>query len=290
MTTDPSTDTCHGQPAVQLAIPAGDRATVLLHGAHVVGWTTPGGTAPAVERLYLSPTTGFGAGAAIRGGVPVVFPQFNQRGPDTGLPKHGIARTRAWAVADQAADRVTLQLTDDDATRALWPHRFALRLTVTLEPGALQLALEASNTGPGRFGFTAALHTYLAVGDIAATTVAGLAGAHFLDTVVDRTGVAGAEPLAFGGETDRIYWDAAAPLTVQSPLGALQVTMQGFQDVVVWNPWVARARALPDLPDDDWRRMLCIEAAQIGRPVDLAPQARWHGVQRLALVPSRARR
>ena len=38
----------HGQPAVQLQSPAGDRATVLLHGAHVASWIPAGGS----ERLY----------------------------------------------------------------------------------------------------------------------------------------------------------------------------------------------------------------------------------------------
>jgi glucose-6-phosphate 1-epimerase len=58
--------------------------------------------------------------------------------------------------------------------------------------------------------------------------------------------------------------------------------MAGFEDVVVWNPWSERAAALPDLPDDDWRRMLCIEAARIGRPIRLAPGAHWQGSQTLA--------
>ena len=32
---------------------------------------------------------------------------------------------------------------------------------------------------------------------------------------------------------------------------------------------------LPDLPDDDWLQLLCVEAAQIGRPVTLAPGQDW---------------
>jgi glucose-6-phosphate 1-epimerase len=32
---------------------------------------------------------------------------------------------------------------------------------------------------------------------------------------------------------------------------------------------------LADLPDDDWLQMLCVEAAQIGRPVTLAPGQDW---------------
>ena len=60
-----------GQPAVHLRSPAGAQATVLLHGAHVVSWIPALGE----EQLYLSPTSALGGTAAVRGGVPVIFPQ-----------------------------------------------------------------------------------------------------------------------------------------------------------------------------------------------------------------------
>ena len=87
-------DTFLGQPAVTLATAGGDRATVLLHGAQVVSWIPAGGS----ERLYLSERSRYGDGKGVRGGVPVVFPQFNRRGPDFSLPKHGFVRTRAWTL------------------------------------------------------------------------------------------------------------------------------------------------------------------------------------------------
>ena len=43
--------------------------------------------------LYLSPQADYSPGASIRGGVPVVFPQFSGMGP---LPKHGLVRTMTW--------------------------------------------------------------------------------------------------------------------------------------------------------------------------------------------------
>ena len=81
-----------GQPALKIQSPDGAQATVLLHGGHLVSWKPAGGE----EQLYLSPTAVAGQGQAIRGGVPVIFPQFEQRGPDVSLPRHGLARTRTW--------------------------------------------------------------------------------------------------------------------------------------------------------------------------------------------------
>ena len=268
----------HDQPSVNLSTPAGDRATVLLHGAHVVSWIPAGDE----ERLYLSECSTFGEGCAIRGGVPVIFPQFNQRGPDFQVPRHGFARTRQWSVepASDAAS-VTMRLVDDTATRSLWPHPFSMTLTVTLAHRRLDMALRVENTGPGPLSFTAALHTYLAVADITRARLDGLAGVRFLDTVADVEGVGPAQSLQFDRETDRIYFDVPAPLSLAGPNGSLTISMAGFRDAVIWNPWVDRSAALPDMPDDGYRRMLCIEAAAIGRPVELDPAGHWLGRQTL---------
>ena len=52
-------------------------------------------------------------------------------------------------------------------------------------------------------------------------------------------------------------------------------------DTVVWNPGAGKAAELKDLDDGGWRRMLCIEAAAIGTPIQLAPGQSWHGSQTL---------
>src|SRR5690606_23006413 len=124
-----------GQPAIELATDEGDRAVLLLHGAHVVGWTPAGGP----QWLYLSPTSAFGDGAAIRGGVPVIFPQFNQRGPDFSVPRHGFARNRQWAVESRATDSATLRLEAAEASRALWPTYPSTRLTIDELTGPVEL-------------------------------------------------------------------------------------------------------------------------------------------------------
>jgi glucose-6-phosphate 1-epimerase len=286
-------DDFHGQPAVELRTPAGDRAIVLLHGAHVVSWVPAGGG----ERLYLSERSAYGDGNAVRGGVPVIFPQFNQRGPDFSVPRHGFVRTRAWSLDEQTGrpdagwgspDRssVSLLLEDDEATRALWDHRFALMLTVSLGPRRLELALRVVNPGPRPLAFTAALHTYLQVADIAKASVRGLQGVRYLDTVSGIGSVEADADLVFDRQTDRIYYEVPGPLSLQAPDGTLEVAMEGFRDAVVWNPWSDLCAALPDMPDDGYRRMLCIEAAAIDKPVTLESNQAWLGRQILTAGPA----
>ena len=108
-------------PSLMLTSSDGARAEFALDGGHVVSWTPAGQTE---DRLFVSARSTYGPGNAIRGGIPVIFPQF---GPFGALKQHGFARNRRWTVVDssnESSANATLRLTDDAATRALWPHRF----------------------------------------------------------------------------------------------------------------------------------------------------------------------
>ena len=267
----------HGLPALRLRAADGSIATITLHGAHVVSWTSPQG----VEQLYLSPNTRFEGGQAIRGGVPVVFPQFNTRGV---LPRHGFARTCRWAVLESAEPSqdcaVTLALQTHKVIQSLWPHRFACELTVALQGGSLALTLTVRNQDSQALDFQAALHTYLAVGSITGLTLSGLEHSHFEDCTEGQSGVtkphAAWQPPA---TMDRIYYKAPQQLQLQSSLGLRTLQQSGFEDTVVWNPGLGAAGTPADLPWDGHQQFLCVEAAQIGQPVQLQPGQVWHGTQ-----------
>jgi glucose-6-phosphate 1-epimerase len=277
----------HGLPAVRLCAPHGASATITLHGAHVVSWRSPAG----VEQLYLSPNTRFESGQAIRGGVPVVFPQFNTRGV---LPRHGFARTCRWAVQEEeAADAnpaapaapvcsVTLALQNHKVIKALWPYAFECTLTVALQEDRLLMTLQVSNKGPESFSFQAALHTYLAIGAIDSVRLDGLDGCDFEDcTAAGGNATKPHTPLQPYEAIDRIYFNAPDHLQLHSAQGQLELQQSGFSDVVVWNPGGAAAACPPDLPKDGFRQFLCVEAARIGQPVELGPDQQWSGTQSL---------
>ena len=284
-----------GQPCAQLSLPQGDTVLIAVHGAQVVSWRTADGR----ERLYLSPIAVFDGAQPIRGGVPLCFPQFNQRVlAGQPLPKHGFARIQPWTVqaitleGDGSSAHATLVLHSNADTLALWPHTFAATLTVRLQPGSLRVQFDVENTDLAPWPFALALHTYLQVDGIEGCTLHGLERRDFWDAVThlaqpDVVSTAADQALAFSGETDRVYGNVTTPLVVQHTGGTLQLTQSAsLSDVVVWNPGASRCAALGDMPPDGYQHMLCVEAACINSPVVLAPGQRWRGWQQLDVVPA----
>ncbi|GAB3334395.1 D-hexose-6-phosphate mutarotase [Marilutibacter aestuarii] len=249
-------------------------------GAQLLSWQAAGR-----ERLFLGPLDRATPGTAMRGGVPVIFPQFSMRGPGG---RHGFARRMPWRpVEGTTPDRLAFVLEDDAYTRGEWPHPFRLRLEAALSPWTLRMALDVVNTGATSFDFAAALHTYLAVDDTAGVRISGLSGRRFLDSTRDVDAVDTEPVLALdGGEIDRIYADVASPLHLEDGPHRLDIAMSGFSDVVVWNPGPAKAAQLPDLAPGDHLRFVCVEAGRILVPVHLEPGESWRGEQSLSLSPA----
>ncbi len=261
----------------------GDTAQVLAYGGHVTSWRTANG----MEQLYLSPSSVFGNGVAIRGGVPIIFPQFSMEGP---LPRHGFARTTHW-VADTDdhhgdAARMTWVLRDDAYTRGIWPHAFVARYEVALGQNQLTLTLQIENLGETELTFTSALHTYLHVGDIQQARIQGLRGVSYRDSAANGAMHTETEAqVSINGEVDHIYLQAPDTLTLHDgPERHVQLRQTGFNDIVVWNPGAQKCAALKDMPAEGYRHMLCIEAARIGQPVVLPAGDQWQGVQLLQLL------
>jgi glucose-6-phosphate 1-epimerase len=278
--------TCiRGLDAVQLLAPDGARATVLLHGAHLLSWVP----VSACEQLYLSPKSAYAPGQAIRGGVPVIFPQFAGRGP---LQHHGFARIKSWKLvrAEQGDDGAiaVLRLTDDASTRLVWPYRFELQLSIRIRGNHLDMELTCENKGEASFEFTHALHTYFRLLDLQQCSVRGLQGLHFWDSVGNLEKTQAEDLLAPKDHLDRIYHGLQQELLLSELRGETQrrllISQQGFEDVVVWNPGIEKCAALADMATEGYKNMLCVEAANIIHPTQLSPCEKWSGTQSLSLL------
>lgn len=263
-------------PAVHLTAADGAQITVSLFGAHLLSWKTADGK----ERLFVSSQTPLDGSKAIRGGVPVIFPQFNVRGP--GL-RHGFARVSSWRLSGQGDDFLEFSLAPGDISAEhaqAWPHDFALTLRFKLESDALEMNFSAHNPGREAYPFGVALHTYYDVGQLDATSIDGLQGQQFLDHH-NNTRVQESPSLRFTEKHDRMV-EATPGVTLNTADATLRLEQQGFQQWVVWNPGKEDAAALVDLADDEYLRFVCIEPARIHQQ-PLEAGATWTGKHRIAV-------
>ncbi len=249
--------------AVENALGVGE---VYFQGAHVTGWQPAGAAEPVLWRSRLSM---FQQGKPIRGGVPICFPWFGAHAVDPSLPAHGFARILDWRLIDareDAAGTVTLamELAGEDLSPG-WPHRFRAVHRITFGE-VLRMDLEVHNLGAEPFTYEEALHTYVGVRDIRAVTVTGLEATEYLDKVGGLEGrLEGAVPVRFTGETDRIYVNTQAACVIHDPGVPRKTTVSkaGSDATVLWNPWIAKSRSMPDFGDDEWTGMLCVETCNV---------------------------
>ena len=245
------------------------------YGGQVLSWQPAG----QPERLFLSDRSQFVAGKAIRGGIPVIFPQFSGRGS---LPKHGFARDRAWSVVQIKSETglAELELRDSPETRAIWPYAFRLGLALELQAQSLRLQLTVENCDRQAWEFTAALHSYFAVPDLATVRLQGLQGRWGTEQTTGDRFQERDRDRAFPTAIDALYAPPVAPLTLEAlPFASLQIQQQGFPETVIWNPGATGAAAIADLAPGAERQFLCVEAAIAERPVRLQAGAVWQGEQ-----------
>lgn len=245
-------------PGVE-ARPEGAHYAVLDQGAHVLAWQ-PAGHRPV---LWVSGHSEFAPGRAVRGGVPLVFPWFGNGTDGQHTPAHGYGRISDWR-REQAVEtgdrlRVGYQLDARDG----FP---SATLTAEFAPDQLSVRLTIANPTDSPVSVEAALHTYFAVGDIRQVSIDGLDGCTYLDTVrgADPGPHRQHGPVTFTAETDRLYRHNGTAV-LHDPVWQRSITVakSGSAATVVWNPWIAKAAAMADFGDDEWQRMVCIEAANV---------------------------
>lgn len=274
-----------GYPAV-LVETADARAAIALHGGHLLSFVPTGGE----DVLWLSPRLA-DAPAAIRGGVPVVWPFFGRQGQSNDVPSHGFVRAVRWQLVKAARDA------DGSVALTLAPPRYAdlgLELRMHLRIGAtLEQTLETTNTGAAPVSFTQALHSYFRVSDVADVRVAGLDGLRFLDKNDDyathtQAGDWTLDDARDPGRSDYIYADAGGRYQLDDPGldRRIELTTSGSRALVVWNPGAASAERSSDMNDGAWRGFLCLEAANAGPDiVRIAPGQSHVLTQRVRVLP-----
>jgi glucose-6-phosphate 1-epimerase len=252
-------------------------AEIYLQGAHLVQWA-PRGQQPV---LFLSPRSVFARGKAIRGGVPIIFPWFGDRGEGKPGPAHGFARTSEWSIEETRLREdgrleIVLVLDPNDPARGFGYDAFHVRFRVTVGP-ELVLELETRNDGKQPLVYEEALHTYFRLGDIHRTSISGLEGTTYIDkTDGFKRKTLGNEPIRIAKETDQVHLNTKATCRIDDPVWNRRILIEksGSESTVVWNPWIEKTKSLSDMAPDGWKGMVCVETANVAdNAVHLPPGA-----------------
>jgi glucose-6-phosphate 1-epimerase len=245
-------------------------ACVSLYAAQVLTYRP---LAMADDLLFLSERAYFVEGKAIKGGVPICWPWFGPDPKGLSRPAHGFARNSLWTLLEACATpsggtRLRFGLRLNEKTRGLWQGDIEAQLEIEIGE-TLSLRLETRNNGPDTIELTQALHTYFKVGDIAKTTVSGLANKNYLDKVDGGREKRQAGEVRIAGEVDRIYQDVSNDLRINDAAlkRAIHIQSSGSHSAVVWNPWKDICAGMADLDDNDYQHMLCVETANAGDDV-----------------------
>ncbi|RYR62712.1 putative glucose-6-phosphate 1-epimerase isoform X2 [Arachis hypogaea] len=210
----------NGLQKVILRESRGSSAEVYLYGGHVTSWKNDHGE----ELLFLSSKAIFKPPKAIRGGIPICFPQFASHGT---LDQHGFARNRFWAVDEDPPPFPTntlnkafvdLILKPSEEDMKIWPHSFEYRLRIALGPGGdlmLTSRIRNTNSDGKPFSFTFAYHTYFSVSDISEVRVEGLETLDYLDNLQNKERFTEqGDALTFESEVDKIYLSTPTKIAI----------------------------------------------------------------------------
>lgn len=261
-------------------------------GAHLLSWRPTGDE----DVLWLSSRAIMDGTRAIRGGIPLCLPWFggpedSPARPGAGASAHGFARTSTWALrastqpADDAPASFSFELHHTGETSALYPHSFCARLDVSAG-SELHMSLTLTNEDDHPFAIEAAMHTYLAVGDVKDVTVEGLDGARYFDKVRGRFATQVGD-VTFVGPTDRVYTTTQQVQVVDPKLDRrIIVDKNGSGSTIVWNPWSQAAAGMSDVGEGEWQHFVCVETGAVReRALTLWPGHPHIMTQTLAVEP-----
>lgn len=274
---------------------SGAKAEVYAYGATVTSFVTSTGR----ELLFLSKDAKLDGSKAIRGGIPLVFPQFGQ--PDKNMPQHGFARCNLWTIVkeydnDESAG-ISLSLNLKDVTSARGDEgRWAeggdfdcmLTMEIKIQASSLTTTLNIVNTGETAFEFQTLFHTYYLVNDHQALNarecnVVGLEGYLCEDKISGESYIMGSSPIVIDANVDHIYTPPEGKDVVDVTIktgGETSVSLKAFGSVdgekvptscVVWNPHKVKAEEMADFHNDGYHDMICCEPGLLSNIPKLEP-------------------
>jgi len=232
-------------------------AKIALQGAHIFSFKRSD-----EELLWLSPTSAFERGTAIRGGIPLCWPRFGNI--DKSLPQHGFARTFLFELVKvvEKSDILTvvhMQLKSSQESRKIWNFDFVLDIFFHVTD-TLKIEMKTSNKDVKEFLLTQAFHTYFPVSDIGDVVISGLDGKKYLDSLTGKEECQKGN-IFIDREVDRIYKESAEHITLSDKEHEVNIEAKNSNSVIVWNPWIEKCAKMSGMKKDAYKEFVCIESA-----------------------------
>ncbi|KAJ6176648.1 hypothetical protein N7485_003562 [Penicillium canescens] len=285
---------------IEASLPSGQSVTVHLYGATVTSWKTNG-----KEQLFVSEKAHLDGSKPIRGGIPLVFPNH----ATSSLPQHGFARNSNWEFLGKSSseapgrdgDQTDLTVKLDfglshsmltEEFREAWPYEFGLVYSVTLTKDTLETALQVRNEGKHNFEFQTLMHTYLNIAVGAPFETSPISALKTSNPRPTSTRPSTPPPIpnppplspspkkliVFTKVSTQPFQLSSPRLRMTNPL--FSITREALNDVVVWNPWIEKAKGMADFgPDEAYKNMICVEAGSVSGWQTLEAGEAWEGAQ-----------
>jgi len=206
------------------------------------------------ELLYLSPLSQLDSEQTLRGGIPVLFPQFGNSGS---LKKHGFVRDRNWKLVNEANNQNDLFVEYEYFIAKDhfldWKHSAKLNLKASVINNVFNITIQIFNTGHSSFEFTGGLHPYFKINSRSVIKINGLESSFFEDSFPEIS-----FELSGDRVIERLYF-SNNDIFFNNGSDNLVIKSKGFESWMIWNPGIDMAKTINDLPDDDWNKFICIE-------------------------------
>jgi len=234
------------------------RAKIALQGAHIFEYKCQ----DKKEILWLSPTSLFQEGKAIRGGIPICWPRFGVL--DKSMPAHGFSRTAVFELVhvkeiDDSTTEVILRLRDTKESRNIWNYKFELDIKFRISD-TLSVEIVTKNRDTKEFMITQALHTYLSISYINDVSISGLENISYIDTLTNTKELQKGK-VKINSECDRVYLDVKKEIVLEDRQKITYLNAVGSSSAVIWNPWIKKGSNMAGMKADAYKEFICIETA-----------------------------
>ncbi len=271
-------------------------ALVSLYGGQVLKWQ------PKEQKdvFWLSDSTHYEQGKAIRGGIPLCWPWFGANNKNIGAGNkttginHGFARQNTWKLASITANETALTLVlsfKGEHFHALWPEAFELTQTLVFGESFKQ-HLSMANLSDHTVEYTGALHSYFRVSHPENVDIPVLNKLFFDDKLTGKkqclqvSEAQAADEQSGGhcvGPIDRVYHidsninsqyqhgnsqfdktllgKSVVQLIDSQWQRTIEITSENTHQWVLWNPGQETANAMADIHLHGEQSFVCLEAA-----------------------------